>query len=330
MKNITRYICLFICIALLLSIATACESGSSGKPKIGVIQFASHPSLDNCYTGLLKGLEAAGFKNGENIEIDFQNSMAQSETANQIAKNMVSKKYDLIVGIATPAAMAAYSAARGTSIPVIFCAVSDPVAAQLVQSLDSPGGNCTGTSDLLNLEAQLKMIRAFQPDAKKLGVLYTTSEANSLSHLAELQELAPEYQFEVVAQGVQDGSDIPQAIASLVTKVDCITNFTDNNVVNNLTVVLAKANEAGIPVYGSEIEQVKLGCLASESLDYIALGEQTGELVAKVLNGEKPENMPVVLVKDSFPVINTEVAEKFNIIIPEEYKDAEKVTTTSQ
>jgi len=275
MKKLTRILALLICIILLFATTTACDVKSSGTLKVGVIQFASHPSLDNCYNGLVKGLEAAGFKNGDNIEIDFQNSMAQSETATQLAKNMVSKKYDLIVGIATPAAMAAYSAARGTNIPVIFCAVSDPVAAQLVQSLDSPGGNCTGTSDLLNLEAQLKMIRAFQPDATRIGVLYTTSEANSLSHLAELEELAPKYQFEVVAQGVQDGADIPQAIASLVNKFDCITNFTDNNVVNNLTIVLSKANDAGIPVYGSEIEQVKLGFLASESLDDVALGEQT-------------------------------------------------------
>lgn len=330
MMKLTKIFSLVICIILLLSIFTACGTKSSDKLKVGVIQFASHPSLDNCYSGLVKGLEAAGYKNGENIEIDFQNSMGQSETASQLAKNMVSKQYDLIVGIATPAAMAAYAAARGTDIPVIFCAVSDPIAAQLVQSLDSPGGNCSGTSDLLNLEAQLKMIRAFQPDALKIGVLYTTSEANSLSHLSELEELAPKYQFEIVAQGVQDGADIPQAIASLVNKVDCINNFTDNNVVNNLVTVLAKANDAGIPVYGSEIEQVKLGCLASESLDYVALGEQTGAMAARVLKGEKTETMAVTRVKDSFPVVNTDVAENFNLAIPEAYANAEKVTTTAQ
>jgi putative ABC transport system substrate-binding protein len=329
-KKLIKLFSLIMCLILLVATFAACNNKASGKLQIGVIQFASHPSLDNCYNGLIKGLESSGFKDGDNIEIDFQNSMGQSETANQLAKNMVSKQYDLIIGIATPAATAAYAAARDSDIPVIFCAVSDPVAAQLVQSLDAPGGNCTGTSDLLNLEAQIKMIRAFQPDAVKIGVLYTTSEANSLSHLSELEELAPKYQFEIVAQGVQDGADIPQAIASLVNKVDCINNFTDNNVVNNLVTVLAKANDAGIPVYGSEIEQVKLGCLASESLDYVALGEQTGAMAARVLKGEKTETMAVTHVRDSFPVVNTDVAEKFNLAIPEVYAAAEKVTTTAQ
>jgi putative ABC transport system substrate-binding protein len=145
-----------------------------------------------------------------------------------------------------------------------------------------------------------------------------------------LKKLAPTYNFEIVEQGVQTSADIPQAATSLVNKVDCINNFTDNNVVNNLTTVLEKANEAGIPVYGSEIEQVKKGCLASESLDYVALGEQTGAMAARALEGADAAKMAVELVKDSFPVINTDVAAKFNITIPEAYASIEKVTTSAQ
>ena len=234
------------------------------------------------------------------------------------------------MGIASPAATGAYAAAKGTDVPVVFCAVSDPVSVGLVESMDKSGNNCNGTSDLLNLEAQLKLIRALQPDAKKIGILYTTSEANSVSHLEKIKELAPEYGFEIVEQGVQSAADIPQAAATLVGKVDCINNFTDNNVVDNLQTVLSQANSAGIPVYGSEIEQVKKGCLASESLDYVALGKQTAQVADQILKGEDPAEMAVTTVEDSYPVINSDVAAQFNITIPEEYQDVELVTTSAE
>ncbi len=317
---------------LALSFAGCSGSPASGdgsdtaEKKIGVIQYAVHSSLDNCYDGLIQGLEEAGYIEGENLTVDFQNAQGQTTTADQLAQNMAAKNYDMIIGIATPAAMSAYGAARNTDIPVIFCAVSDPVGAGLVSSLDAPGGNCTGTSDLLNLEAQLQLIRAVQPDAKKIGILYTTNEANSVSHLAEIKELAPEYGFEIVEQGVQSGADVPQAAAALAAKVDCINNFTDNTVVDNLVSVLAKAEEAGIPVYGSEIEQVKKGCIASESLDYIALGKETGRLAAQVLDGANAGETPVVQVKDSTPVVNPDVFSSMNLTIPDAYASAEKVT----
>lgn len=327
MKKYIKILCAVLCVVLTASAFFACTGGNSGSDTItvGIIQYASHPSLDNCREGVIKGLQNAGYKDGENIKIDYQNAANSDETANQIAKNMAAKNYDIIISIATPAATAAYSAARGTGVPVIFCAVSDPVAAKLVPSMDKAGDNCTGTSDLLNLEAQLKLIRACQPNAKKIGIIYTTSEANSVSHLEEIKALAPNYGFEIVAKGIQSPADIPQTAAMLAGEVDCINNFTDNNVVNNLGTVLEKANAAGIPVYGSEIEQVKNGCLASESLDYVALGEKTGAMAAKVLSGTDISTMPIEKVKDSFPVINTTVAEKFSISLTG-YGNIEKVS----
>lgn len=341
MKKLMKAIALTAGIAMLGLTFTACDntssessSGSSGTSAdtvtIGVIQYTAHSSLDNCYEGFKEGLTEAGYVEGENLTLDFQNALGQTETVDQLAKNMVSKNYDLVVGIATPAATGAYSAAKGTDVPVVFCAVSDPVSAGLVESMDKSGNNCNGTSDLLNLEAQLKLIRALQPDAKKIGILYTTSEANSVSHLEKIKQLAPEYGFEIVEQGVQSAADIPQAAATLVGKVDCINNFTDNNVVDNLQTVLSQANSAGIPVYGSEIEQVKKGCLASESLDYVALGKQTAQVADQILKGEDPAEMAVTTVEDSYPVINSDVAAQFNITIPEEYQDVELVTTSAE
>lgn len=321
--------------ALLALSLTACGtkedgsgSGDAKKPTIGVIQFAVHASLDNCYTGLLQGLEEAGYKDGETCTIDFKNAQGNTTTADQLANNMAAKNYDMIVGIATPAAMSAYGAAK-EKIPVVFCAVSDPMAenAKLVHSLEKTGVNCTGSSDRLNLDGQLKMIRAFQPDAKKIGILYNTAEANSASNLAEIKKLAPAYGFEIVEKGIQSAADIPTAAASLASQVDCINNFTDNLVVDNLSVVIERANAAKIPVYGSEIEQVSKGCLASESLDYIALGKETGLLAARVLKGEKAADTAVVLVKDSFPVYNADVAARLGLTVPDAYASAQKVTT---
>lgn len=332
MKKFTKALAAILSISMIAVAASACAGDTTGEqdlPTVGIIQYAAHPSLDNCYTGLMQGIEAAGYKDGENITIDYQNAQNSTETADQIAANMIAKNYDVIVGIATPAALAAYGRAQGTNTQVVFCAVSDPVEAGLVSDLNAPGGNCTGTSDFLPLEEQLQMIRALQPDASKIGVLYTTNESNSLSHLKRLEELAPQYGFEIVSQGVQSSSDIPQAAASLVTKVDCITNFTDNNVVTNLSTVLAQATAAGIPVYGSEIEQVKNGCLASEGLDYVSLGNQTGAMVGKILGGTAAGTIPVESIENPSPVINDAVAAQFNITIPEAYASAERVTTNA-
>ncbi len=292
---------------------------------IGVIQFGSHPSLDNCYQGIENGLMSSSI--ADKITIDRQDGNFDSATCDSIAKNMASKNYDLIFAIATPAAVSAYSATQNSQTPVIFTAVSDPVAAGLVESLDAGSKNCIGTSDVLDLEAQVALIQALQPDVKTIGILYTTSEANSVSNLARLEEITGTMDITVEAQGVQSAADIPQAAATLASKVDCINNFTDNNVVSNLSVLLEKANAANIPVYGSEIEQVYNGCIASISIDYVALGEKTAEMGLEVLNGADPQTMAVGTITEGTPVVNTDVLAQFGIELPESYANAEKVVT---
>ena len=313
---------------------TACSGGQSaqaggedGMYTVGVVQYATHPSLDNCYEGFLKGLAAEGFVEGENLTIDFQNAQGDTANCDLMAKTMVTSRVDLLAGIATPAVMSEYSAAKSSDIPIVFTAVSDPVSAGLVQSIEQPGSNCTGTSDVLPLEKQVKMIRAFLPDATKIGVIYTTSEPNSVSHLEKLQGIAADNGFEVIAVGVTNSSEVASAAASVVAQgADCINNFTDNNVVDNLSAVIKAANDGGIPVFGSEIEQVKNGCLASESIDYVALGEQTGRMAARILSGEDASTMPVEEVEDATPVYNSEVLEALGLTLPADYQDAQDVS----
>ncbi|MCL1964826.1 MAG: ABC transporter substrate-binding protein, partial [Firmicutes bacterium] len=246
---------------LLLCGLVLCSAAALAETKtVGIIQFATHPSLDNCTAGFLLGLAECGYVEGENLTVDFQNAMADMGNSDLQAKTMVSKNMDMLVGVATPAAMSAYAATKEAGIPVVFVAVTDAVAAGIVESNEAPGTNCTGASDVLDLAKQVEMIRTFLPEGKVIGVIYTTSEPNSLTNLARLGEVAPAYGFAVEAIGVTSASEVAGAAASLIAKgVDCINNFTDNNVVDNLMLVLHAADEAGIPVFGSEVEQVVNG-----------------------------------------------------------------------
>lgn len=295
------------------------DNAAEDMVTVGIGQFAPHGSLDNCVEGFKLGMADAGYIEGENVTYDFQNAQADMANTNQIAQSMVANNVDLICGVATPMAQACYNAANG-SIPVIYTAVTDPVAAQLANEDGTSVGNTTGTSDKLAVEAQLEMIRKFMPNAKKIGILYTTSEANSISAIAEYKELAPSYGFEIVDSGISQTSDIPLAAADLAGKVDCISNLTDNTVVSALATVLDAANKVKIPVFGSEIEQVKNGCVATEGLDYVALGKQTGAMAARVLNGEKAEDIPFETITEYSLYINSAALESLGMTCPEDLK----------
>lgn len=290
-----------------------------GKYKISVSQFAQHGSLDNCREGFLNGLKEEGFEEGKNLTVDYQNANADTGTANQIAQSFAANRTDLICAIATPSAQSAFNAAMNVNIPVVYTAVTDPVAAELAKEDKMPTGNTTGTSDKLPVEEQLKLIRDVLPNAKTIGILYTTSEVNSETTIQEYKNLAGKYDFKIEAKGISNAADIPMAADDLLEKVDCLSNLTDNTVVSALAQILDKADAKKIPVFGSEIEQVKLGCIAAEGIDYIKLGEQTGKMAASILKGEKKASeMPFEVIQESSLYINTKAAENIEITIPKE------------
>ena len=292
---------------------------ADGSYTIGIGQFAEHGSLDNCREGFLQGLAEEGFVEGENLTVLYQNAQADGANSSQIATNFVGRNVDLICAIATPMAQSAYSAAMETEIPVIYTAVTDPVAAELATEDGAPVGNITGTSDELPMKAQLAMIRQILPEAKTIGIMYTTSEVNSESTIAQYKELAPDYGFEIVETGISSSADVSLAADSLLTQVDCMTNLTDNTVVASLPVILDKANALNIPVFGSEIEQVRIGCLAAMGLDYIELGKQTGHMAAQVLKGEaEASQMNYEVIEEAAFYGNSKVAENLGITLPEE------------
>ncbi len=333
-KNTMKKLMALACAgAMALSLA-ACggngQTGSAGNEtgadgvKIGVLQYAPHPSLDNCYEGVLKGLEAAGYVDGQNgVSIEFQNANGNAADGDMMAKTMASS-CDMLIAIATPAAMSCYAAAKDDGVPVIYAAASDPIGSGLAKDLENPQTGASGTKDALNLEGQMQMIRALLPEADTIGILYTTSEPNSLAHLKTFQELAPNYGFTIEAVGITNESEVASGAATLVAKgVDCVNNFTDNNVVNNLSTLLHATDAAGIPVFGSEEEQVRNGCVAAESLDYVTLGEETGRMAAAVLSGEADiMTLPVAVVAETSPVYSAANLEKFGITLPGEYSGA--------
>ena len=318
-------------VAMMAIAAVGCgkettDEASKGGAEytIGIAQFAEHGSLDNCREGFLEGLKEEGIVEGENLEVLYDNAQTDTGTASTIADNYVSKKVDLICAIATPCAMSAYNSAMNTDIPVVYTAISDPVGAQLATEDGKSVGNITGTSDALPVKDQLAMMRNVLPDAKKVGIIYTTSEANSVSTIEEYKKYAKDYDFEIVETGINTVGDVDMAAADMVTKVDCITNLTDNTVVSALQTVLEHANEAKIPVFGSEVEQVKAGCVAAVGIDYFSLGKQTGKMAAKILKGEaKAADMPFEVISEPSAYFNSEAAAKISLDVADKFADAE-------
>lgn len=328
-----KLLAMVLVLAMALSM-TACGSGSktaeqtdSDVPVIGISQYGEHGSLDNCREGFLLGLEEAGLVEGKDFIVSYQNASFDDNIASQIAQNFSANNVALMCAIATPAATACYAAAEDKDIPVIFTAITDPEAAGLTS------GNITGTSDKLPVKAQLELIRQMQPDAKTIGIVYTTSEANSVSAIKEYQEYAGDYGFTIEAAGVTTQAEVTQAVDNLIKKgVDCFSNLTDNNVVGVLSSVLEKTDEAGIPVYGSEIEQVVKGCVASAGIDYIELGKRTGAMAAKILKGEATASeMDYETISDYNIYTNSEALAKLGITLPDDVKaKAVEVSETAE
>ena len=302
------------------------DAASGEVPVIGICQYGQHGSLDNCREGFLQGLEEAGLVEGTDYTIDYQNASFDDNMAIQIAQAFSAEDAALMVGIATPAATACYAAAEDKDIPVVFTAITDPVGAKL----DS--GNITGTSDVLPVQGQLELIRAIQPEAKTIGIVYTTSEPNSVYSIGIYEDLAADYGFTIEAIGVTAQSEVTQAVDTLISQgVDCLSNLTDNNVVGVLGSILEKTNEVGIPVYGSEIEQMELGCVAGAGLDYVQLGIQTGKMAAQILTGEATcEDLPYETIENYGLYVNSNALAAMGLTLPEDVaQNAEEVGETA-
>lgn len=324
-KGLTLFICGMLMLGLIgCGNQAAVEDGEEEKViKIGITQIVEHPALDASRQGFIDALESKGYKDQENIEIDFQNAQGDMPTAQTIAQNFVSQNKDMILAIATPTAQAAYNATK--EIPIIITAVTDPKEAGLVESWEKSGTNVAGTSDMTPIRKQFELLKQLVPNAKKVGILYNTSEVNSEIQVSIAEGVAPELELEIVKVGVTNVNEIPQALDELTGKIDVLYTPTDNLVVSAMPVVAAKCLEKQIPIIGSEKGQVENGALATEGIDYYKLGYQTGLVAVEVINGSNPKDMEIATLEDTQLVINEDTANALNIEISKEMKEAAEI-----
>ncbi|MCQ2454957.1 MAG: ABC transporter substrate-binding protein [Clostridia bacterium] len=320
MKKVLSII-LAVSVLLSLVLLSGCGSENKNKPTIGIIQFGTHESLNNCYNGIVKGLEEK--INLDDYNVEYVNSNFTAETSLSQANKLVNSKAKVIIAIATPSAIAAANAATGKDVPVVYCAVTD---ASTVANFE----NMTGTSDIPDFEAQLKLVSAFfNKTDVKIGVLSSTEESSDDIQIKNLREAAKKYSgMEIIVEKVADITTVDAKVNSLVSKkVDCFVNLLDSTIVGKLQNILAITDKAGIPVFGSEIEQVKNGCLAAASIDYVTVGKLAGEQAAEIIGGKNvSEVAPKTMENETFPCFNSSVVEKFsNIKVPADYKDLKDV-----
>lgn len=312
---------LFLVFIACLALAGCSEDNptSSNKVyKIGLIQSAEHPSSDDVRKGIVEALKANGFEEGKNITVDCQNAHGDRTVMDNIAKKFIDEKVDLIISISTAATLAA--AANTSDIPIVFGAVTDPLAAKLVRSLAKPGTNVTGVSDLNPFDAQFEMLQKVIPNVKKIGIVYNSSGVNSLSQVKEAKQVGSSLGLEILTAPVTNSSEVHEAAQSLADqKIDAFYMIIDNTVAASAYSLSQFAIRNKIPTIAAEDSQVQDGCLISVGIDYRAHGYQTGELAVQVLKGAKPAKTPIEYQKDLKVVINSTTQKALGISIPEEY-----------
>lgn len=330
-----------IMILMAMLVFNGCASGSAPEESslsdasrkeakaIAISQFAEFSGLEDCRTGFMKGLKEEGFEEGKNLKVDYQNAQGDIGIVNQIANQFGSANPDLVCGITTPSSQALYNVCEPKEIPVVYIAVSDPVAAGFAKEDGTSVKGITGTSDDLPLEPQVKMIRELMPHAKKMGVIYCTSEVNSIGQAEKLKEICPKYGFELVIAAISTVQDTPTAADYLLTQVDVINNLSDNTVTTSLPLIINKAAEKGVPVFGSDGKQVQTGCVASMAIDYVSLGAQSGRMAGRILKGEAVENIPYETVSSFQLVYNEEMLERLGIDPPSD-PNAQAVAHTGE
>lgn len=308
------------------SSAPADEKGEAGAEtvetvNIGISQLVQHPALDAATEGFKQAFFDAGYVDGETVNFDLQNANGEQSTAVTIAQGFAASDDDLVLAVATPAAQAAAQAILDK--PVLFTAVTDAVAAELVDSTEKPGGNVTGTVDAVPADAlktQLELVKQLNPDAKSVGIVYASGEVNSEVQVKAAEEVAKGLGLKIVTKTVTTANDIPQATEAL-GDVDAIYVPTDNMVVSGIASLVQVAEKAQIPVIGAEPGTVEGGAVATYGIDYTKLGKQTGEMAIRILEGADPATTPVETPSELSYVVNVEAAKRMGVEIPQDILD---------
>ncbi len=312
-------VCLMLVLALAIPFMSGC--GPTTEYRIGLTQLFIHPAMDAARQGFIDALADAGFVEGENVEYDFQNPAGDPSVEQAIAQKFVSDRVDLIYSFGTTVSQQCVNAAEGTDIPVLFCAVTDPVAAQLVSDWVHPDENVTGTSDMIEMDSTVELILEIVPGVTRLGTIYNAGEVNSVVLVTALKEVCSELGIEVVEATVSTSADVLAAAQSLVGRVDAIWVGTDNTVVSGLEAVIGVCEDNQIPLFPSDDPSIERGGIACLGFDYYDVGYQTGEMAVRILEGTSACDIPVELGETFSYTVNTAAAERYGVTIPQALLD---------
>lgn len=301
--------------AILSATAVLSSAGAlANTATVAVSQIVEHPALDATRQGLLDGLKAKGYEQGKNLDFDYKTAQGNPAIAVQIARQFVGESPDVLVGIATPSAQALVSATR--SIPVVFTAVTDPVGAKLVKTMEQPGQNVTGLSDLSPVTQHVELIQEILPEVKSIGVVFNPGEANAVTLVELLKVSAAQKGIEVVEATALKSADVQSATQAIAAKSDIIYAPTDNTVASAIEGMIVAANQSKTPVFGGATSYVEKGAIAGLGFDYYQVGVQTADYVAAILDGQEPGKLDVKVATGSDLVINQDAASKLGIQIP--------------
>ncbi|HFI0738863.1 TPA: tryptophan ABC transporter substrate-binding protein [Streptococcus suis] len=292
------------------------STNSTEKVKIGVLQFVTHDSLDEIYKGIKAGLEEGGYTTTETLSIDFMNAEGDQSQVQTMSKKLVDNGNELLIGIATPAAQGLANAT--TELPIIMGAVTDPVGANLVTDLKNPGGNITGVSDQTPVADTVSLIKEITPDAKTIGVLYSSNEDNSKIQVAEFKAAAEEAGYTVLEYAVASSNELASTVEVASSKVDALFTPVDNTVASAFSTVVSVANKSKTPIFTSVEDMVEGGGIASVTLSQYDLGVATGKMTAKILDGANPADTPVQIFNEGTVVVNQKVAKELGITLSDD------------
>ncbi|MGU7907584.1 ABC transporter substrate binding protein [Streptococcus suis] len=294
----------------LAACSSSSEQASSDVVKVGVLQYMEHESLTAAREGFVAELEANGYKEGEKLVLDYQNAQGDQANLQTISEQLIDGN-DIVLAIATPSAQSL--ATVSTETPIVFTAVTDPLSADLVESIEKPGGLLTGTSDQAPIDKQVELLGQAVPDAKTVGILYTTSERNSEVQVEQAKKLLEKAGYKVVVKGITSTNEVQDATTSLMKDVDALFIPTDNTVASTMTMIGELSVEHKVPVIGGSTDMVDEGGLLTYGTNYEALGRQTAKMAIKIIEGANVSETAVEYPETVSLHVNEEMAQKLGI-----------------
>lgn len=310
--------------ALTLAGCSSSKNASKDVVHLGILQYVEHPSLTTARKGFVDELKKEGYVEGKNLKLDYENAQGDQSNLQTISTNLLSNN-DLVLGIATPAAQTLSN--LSSDVPVVFTAVTDPVSAKLVDTMETPNGIATGTSDMSPISKQVELLQKVMPDVKKVGIMYTTNERNSEVQVEEAQKEFAKAGIEVITKGISSTNDVQDTAKSLMSQTEVLFIPTDNMIISAISLITELSKEMKVPVVGGSADVVDQGVLFTYGTNYEALGRQTAKLAVRIIKGEDVSKVAAEYPKALNVVANDDMAKTLGIDLSSIENEATKAST---